>query len=67
MYLLLAFIPPLIPFSIINKILIISVSNSNSIPVSFKQACHANPGADKKWAESSLYSLRHIFLKFSNT
>ena len=33
-------IPPLIPFSI-------SVNNSNSTPVFFKQACHANPGAYK--------------------
>ena len=34
------------PFSTINS-LSISVNNSNSTPVLFKQACHANPGADK--------------------
>ena len=33
----------------------------------FKHACHANPGADKKWAGSSLYISIHLFLKFSNT
>ena len=44
--------PPLIPSSaIINMSL--SVSNSSFTPVFFKQACHANPGADKKWAGSS--------------
>ena len=55
MYLLFAFaylsiawyIPPLIPFSITNNISG-SVINSNSTSVSFKHACHANPGADKK-------------------
>ena len=26
----------------------ISVNNSNFTPVFFKQACHANPGADRK-------------------
>ena len=40
-------IRPLIPFSTINNISI-SANNSNSTPVFFKQACHANPGADKK-------------------
>ena len=59
-------ISPLIPFSIINNISI-SVTNSNFISVIFKQACHTNPGADKKCARLSLYSLRHIFLKLSNT
>ena len=33
----------------------------------FKAACHANPGAEKNFAGSSLYILIHIFLKFSNT
>ena len=37
---------PLIPFSTINNILI-SVNNSNFTLVFFKQAFHANPGADK--------------------
>ena len=40
-------IPPLIPSSTINKISIL-VNNSNSTLVFFKQACHANPGAEKK-------------------
>ena len=55
MYLLFAFaylyiaghIPPLILFSTINYILI-SITDSNFTPVIFKQACHADPGADKK-------------------
>ena len=59
-------IPPLVPFSTINSISL-SVNNSNSTFVFFKHAYHANPGADKKGAGSSPYSLRHIFLKFSNT
>ena len=33
-------------FSIINSISL-SVNNSNFTSVLFKQACHANPGADK--------------------
>ena len=37
----------LIPFSSINNISI-SLINSNFSPVFFKQACHTNPGADKK-------------------
>ena len=40
-------IPPLTPFSIINNILV-SVNNSYFIPVFFKAACHANPGADRQ-------------------
>ena len=39
-------IPPLIPFSTVISISI-SVNNSNFTLVLFKQACHANPGADK--------------------
>ena len=39
-------IPLLVPFSAINNILI-SVNNSRFTPVFFKQACHANPGANK--------------------
>ena len=54
----------IIPFSTINN-KSISVNNSNSICF-FKQACHANPGEDKKHAESSSYILIHLFLTFSN-
>ena len=59
-------IPPLVLFSIINSISI-SVNNSNSTHVVFKQACHANPGADTKYTGSGLYFSRHVFLKFSYT
>ena len=59
-------IPPIVPFSIINSISV-SVNNSNSTPVFFKQAYHANPGADTKNIGSSSYFSRHIFLKFSYT
>ena len=45
----------------------LSVNNSNSTLVFFKHACHANPGADKKWAGSSSYISMHLSLKFSNT
>ena len=38
-----------------------SVNNSNFTSVFFKQACHANPVADKKWARSSLYISRQTF------
>ena len=41
-------------FSVSNNILI-SVNNSNFTSVFLKQACHANPGADKTSAGSSLY------------
>ena len=41
-------------FSVSNNILI-SVNNSNFTSVFLKQACHANPGADKTAAGSSLY------------
>ena len=44
-----------------------SVNNSNFISVYLKQACHTNPGADRKWAGSSSYISIHLFLKFSNT
>ena len=59
-------IPPLIPFSTINNISTL-VNNSNFIPVFFQQAFHANPGADRKIAESSSYISIHSFLKFLNT
>ena len=45
-------ITPLIPFPTINNILT-SVNNSNFIFDFFKHACHANLGAEKKWAGSS--------------
>ena len=59
-YLLLAFayllikwhIPPLIPFSIINKISM-SVNRSSSTLVFFITACYANSGAEKKFGGSS--------------
>ena len=35
--------------------------------VFFKHSYHANPGNDKKLAGSSSYTLRDVFLKFSNT
>ena len=71
MYLLLAFayhytewhIPPLIPFSTINNISM-SVKRSRFTLVFFKVACHANPGAERNFAGSSLYILIHIFLIF---
>ena len=43
------------------------VNNFNFIPVFFKQACHANSGANKKWAGSSSYISIHLFLKVSKT
>ena len=39
------------PFSTINSISI-SVKNSNFPSVFFKAACHANTGAEKRFAES---------------
>ena len=59
-------IQPLIPSSTINNISR-SVNNSNFTPVFFKQACHTNPAADKKWEGSSLYISIHLPLKFPNT
>ena len=50
------------PFSTINSISI-SINNSNITSVSFKAACHANPGAERNFAGSR----RHISLKFSET
>ena len=35
--------------------------------VFFKHSYHANPGNDKKLAGSNSYTLRDVFLKFSNT
>ena len=74
MYLLLALayqkmewhIPPLIPFSTINN-RSTSIKRSNMTLVFYKAACHADPGAGRNFAGSSLYISRHIFLKFSNT
>ena len=69
MYLLLAvtywwtawYIPPLSPFSTINKISI-SVKRSNFTLIFLEAACHANPGAKKNLAGSSSYISRCIFL-----
>ena len=44
----------------------ISVKISNFTLVFFKDD-NANPGAERNFAESSFYILRHIFPKFSNT
>ena len=52
-------IPPLIPFSTINSISIF-VNNSNSTFVFFINACHPNPGEDKKWAAPNPYILIHL-------
>ena len=49
-----------------SKKISILVNNSNSTSVFFKQTCYANPGADKKWVESSSYISIHLFLKFPN-
>ena len=59
-------IPLLVPSTTIITISL-SVNNSNFTSVVFKQACHDNPGADKKYAGSSSYISKHLFLKFSNT
>ena len=32
-----------------------------------KAACYANPGPETNFVGSSLYILKHTFLKFSNT
>ena len=53
-------------FSTISNISVL-VNNYNSASVFFKQACHANPGADKQLAGSSSYISIHLFLKFLNT
>ena len=45
----------------------ITVTRFNFTFVFLKAACHANPGAEKRFAGSSSYILRHIFLEFSNT
>ena len=46
------------------NMLSISVNNSNFTPVFFKQACHANSGADKKSVGSNSYISIHLFLSF---
>ena len=51
-------------FSAINNVSVL-FNNCNSTIVFLQQACHANPGADKKWAESSSYNSIRLFLKFS--
>ena len=52
--------------STINNILI-SVNRSSFTLVFFKAACHGNPGAVRKWAESSSCISRQVFQKFSST
>ena len=44
-----------------------SVKRFNCTFVFYTAAYHANPGAERKQAGSSLYISRHTFLKFSNT
>ena len=56
---------PLIHASNINNISL-SGNNSNFNFVFFKHASHAKPGSATKYAGSSRYMSRHIFLKFSN-
>ena len=58
--------PLRIPFSNIFN-MPLSVSNSNSTPVFFRHACHANPGAVKKLAGSISYIPMYLSLKLSNT
>ena len=57
--------PPRIPASNINN-MSTCVNNSSFTFVFFKHASHARPGADTKYAGSSRYMSRYIFLKFSN-
>ena len=45
-------IPPLIPFSTINRISM-SVNSSYSTLVFFRATCHENPGAERNFAGSS--------------
>ena len=45
-------IPPLIPFSTINKTSM-PVNNSNFTSVFYIATCHANPGAERNFAGSS--------------
>ena len=47
--------------------ILISVERSNFTLALLKAAWHANPGAERNFAGSSSYTLRGIFLKFSNT
>lgn len=52
-------IPPFMSFSTINNIS--GWVNSYKFTfVFFKATCHANPGAERKWAGSSLHILRHF-------
>ena len=70
MYLLLAFayhctvwnITPLMTFSTI-----IIYLNLSANSVFFRDACHANPGADKRCVGSSSYISMHLLQKLSNT
>ena len=49
-------IPPHIPYSTISNISI-SVERSNFTLVFFKATCHANPEAERNFAESNSYFL----------
>ena len=60
------YIPPLISFFTINNTSI-SVKRFKFTLVFFKAVYHANPRAEKKFAGLSIYILKHIFRKFSNT
>ena len=53
-------------FSTISNISI-SVNNSNSNPVFFKQVCHANSGEDKNERDQVHKSPLRLFLQFSST
>ena len=50
-----------ISFSTVNKISI-SVNNSNSTTVSFKQACNANPGVDKN-EQGQVHIFQYVYLE----
>ena len=63
-------IPPLVPLSTISSIWT-SINNSSSLFVLFRHTCHANPGADKKYAgpssDISMYSLQEFSNKSANS
>ena len=56
-----------ITYSVLSYKLTISILTFSILILSGKAAFHANPGAERNFAESSSYILIHIFLKFSNT
>ena len=59
-------IPPLIPYSTSDNILI-SVKRYDFTFVFFKAAYHAEPDTVRQWVESSSYILRDVTWKLSNT